>query len=273
MKNLLLPLLLLLSTTTASAQLNPCAGFRTGVFQFPGIEGGVYTVIRTDSTQTERHSRQPGYSVMKIRWNSNCTYTLYDRVEYTPGKAPKPETEILAMHNVIYKFEQPGHYYVHTFVPGYPDTISTAFTKLDLGKKWYNNLFQLPEFAEYKDSKAYGQTLLGDIHSIDYYESTKTPGLYLLTFETSYHGAALNYSTLLDSVSMQLKEGQNIARSNCRYQGKFDEEIIAVYHSRNEKKEARILKAFRCNRASGKIEAVATRDVRYKETHKIRLTL
>lgn len=273
MKSLILPFLLLLNAATASAQLNPCAGFKTGVFQFPGAEGGVYTVIRTDSNQMERNSRQAGYSMMKIHWNSNCSYTLYERVEYVPGKPPKPDTEVPALNNIIYKFEQPGKYSVHTFMNGYPDIISTLFTKLDLSKTWYNNLFQLPEFAEYKGSRAYGQTLLGDIHAIDYYESTKTPGHYLLLFETTYHGADLNYSRLLDSVTIQLTEEQNIAITDCRYKGVFDDEIVAVYRSRNEKKEARILKAFRCKRATGKIEAVPSRDVRYKEADRNRIKL
>jgi hypothetical protein len=58
--------------------------------------------------------------------------------------------------------------------------------------KCYNNIFQLKEFAEYKNSKAYGQTMLGEINSIDYYESNITKNKYLITFETTYQAENLN---------------------------------------------------------------------------------
>jgi hypothetical protein len=271
MKYPALLLALLVSSLLVSGQAMTCADFRTGVFQFPGASGGVYTVIRTDSTQFERASNEAGHSVMKIRWTGDCSYILYDRLEYRRGEVPSSEGAGIELRNVVYKVEQPDKFYVKTFAAGIPDTVETVFTRLDTAKT-YNNLFQRPEFAEYKNSKSYGQTLLGEIHSISYYESNAVPDKYLIVFETTYHGEILNKSRLLDSVVVHLKKGEQIANSNCRFDGKYDDEIVAIYHSTDEEKEAVIVRAFRCNRATRNLEEVEARNVQYKEAdrHRIR---
>jgi hypothetical protein len=270
MKNFILYLIFTFSSVTTFGQVDSCNEFKTGVFQFLGGNGGVYTVIRTDSTQFEQNSKQAQHSKMKIRWDSDCSYTLYDRVEYQWGKQPIKDEEVKEIKNIVYKFEKLNKFYVSTFIPNYSDTIKTVFTKLDT-TKFYNNLFQLKEFAEYKNSKAYGQTLLGEIHSIDYYESNKIPNKYLITFETTYQEEMLNKTRLIDTVVVLLKDGENITNSNCRFNGEFDDEIVAIYNSQNEEKEARIIKAFRCNRNSEKIEEIDIKKVNYKEADRNRI--
>jgi hypothetical protein len=270
MKKIILSILIIFSSLSTSGQVDNCKEFKTGVFQFLGNNGGVYTVIRADSTQFERNSKKASYSKMKIRWDNNCSYTLYDRTEYKRGKQPLKDEEIGEIKNIIYKFEKPNKFYVSTFIKGYKDTINTVFTKLDT-TKCYNNIFQLKEFAEYKNSKAYGQTLLGEIHSIDYYESNKTANKYLITFETTYQGEKLNKTRLIDTLIVKLKKKENITNSNCRFNGEFDDEIVAIYNSKDEEKEARIIKAFRCNLCSEKIEEVDITKVNYKETDRNRI--
>ena len=270
MKKATLHLIIIFSSINVFGQVDNCREFRTGVFQFSADNGGIYTIIRTDSTQFERNSKQAQHSKMKIRWDNGCAYTLYDRVEYKWGKEPTKDEGIVELKNVIYKFEKPNRFYVNTFISGYSDTIKTIFIKLDI-TKCYNNLFQLKEFAEYKNSKAYGQTLLGEIHSIDYYESNKIPNKYMITFETTYQEEVLNKTRLIDTIVVLLKDGENITNSNCRFNGEFDDEIVAIYNSKNEEKEARIIQAFRCNRNLEKIEAVDIKKVNYKEADRNRI--
>jgi hypothetical protein len=257
-------LFVFLSCHLIYGQTDYCKEFKTGVFQFLGYNKGVYTVIRTETDQFERNSKQAWHNKMKIKWQSDCYYVLYDMVEYRWGKQPVKDDEFPEAGNIVYKFEKPNKFYVKTFLPGIPDTVITVFTKLDT-TNYYNNLFQLEAFAEYKNSKAYGQTMLGEIHSIDYYQSTKVPNQYLITFETTYHGEKLNKTRLLDSVVVKIKDDENITNSNCRFNDQFDDEIIAVYRSKDETKEANIIKAFRCNRDSEKIEEVDVKKVKYKE--------
>jgi hypothetical protein len=132
-------------------------------------------------------------------------------------------------------------------------------------------LFRLEAFAEYKNSRSYSQTLLGEIHSIDYYESTRYPDKYLLTFETSYHGETFNKTRLLDTMVFQIEDNEQIANSNCRFKGEFDDEIVAVYVSKDDDKEARIVRAFRCERTSQKIIEIDPANVKYKPSDRMRL--
>ena len=93
--------------------------------------------------------------------------------------------EIAKYFESIKNYNLANKYFVKSYLENYPDTIETVFLKLDTSKI-YNNLFQLKEFEEYKNSPAYGQTMLGEINSIDYYESKKTKNKFLITFETTF---------------------------------------------------------------------------------------
>lgn len=92
MKHLVLLITTLFITNFSYSQTNNCKEFRTGVFQFSGTNGAVYTIIRTDTTQFERNSKRAQHSIMKIKWDSECQYTLYDRTVYKWGKNPKKDT-------------------------------------------------------------------------------------------------------------------------------------------------------------------------------------
>jgi hypothetical protein len=251
------------SATKVIGQKLNCQEIRNGVFQFPGFIKDVYTIIRTDSIQFEKSTKYAKHTYMKIKWLNDCQYTLSERTEYYRGKAPKIDTTNEISYNTVYKFEKPNKYYVKTYYSNYSDTIETIMTKIDT-TKCYNNLFQLNEFAEFKNSKSYGQTMLGEIHSIDYYESNKTANKYLITFETTYEGEKLNKTRLIDTTTVYLTEKQSISNSNCRFNGEFDDEIIAVYLSTDDEKEAKIIKAFRCNRQTERIEPLDIKLVQYK---------
>ncbi len=270
MKTRFLILAILLISSFSFGQTDFCKEFKTGVFQFPGNNGGFYTIIRTDTNQFERNSKQAKYSYTKIKWINDCQYVLFDKSEYYRGKQPKKDTTLKELYNIVYKFEMPDKYFVKTYRPGFQDTMETVFKKLDTSK-CYNNIFQLPAFAEYKNSSSYGQTMLEEIHSINYYENNKTKNKYLLTFETTYQAEKLNWSRLLDSATIYITDGQSITNSNCRFRGVYDDEVLAVYSSKNPDKEATIIKAFRFNRQTGKIEPVDIKLVQYKEIDRQRI--
>lgn len=270
MKTRLLTLVTIFISNFSFGQTDFCKEFKTGVFQFLGYNGGVYTIIRTDTNQFERNSKQAQHSYMKIKWLNNCQYVLFDRTEYKWGKQPEKDTTIKELYNTVYKFEKPDKFFVKTYIANFPDTIETIFKKLDTSK-CYNNIFQLSEFAEFINSKSYGQTLLGEIHSIDYYESNKTKNKYLITFETTYQAEKLNWTRLLDSTIIYITDGQSITNSNCRFKGEYDNEILAVYSSTDQNKEATIIKAFRCNRQTEKIEPIDIKFVQYKEIDRQRI--
>jgi hypothetical protein len=270
MKTRILILISILLSNLSFGQNNFCKEFKTGVFQFPGYNGGVYTIIRSDTNQFERNSKKAKHSYLKIKWLNECEYILSDFTEYNWGEQPKKDTTNITLYNIVYKFEKPDKYYVKTYIPNTTDTLETVFKKLDTSK-CYNNIFQLKEFAEYKNSKAYGQTMLGEINSIDYYESNITKNKYLITFETTYQAENLNWTRLLDSTTIFINDKQNITNSNCRFKGEFDDEIIAVYSSLKQDEEAKIIKAFRCNRQTEKIEIVDIKLVNYKESDRERI--
>lgn len=270
MKTKILILLSILFPNLSFGQNSFCKDFKTGVYQFLGYNGGVYTMIRTDTNQFERNSKQAKHSYLKIEWLNECEYILFDYTEYNWGAQPKKDTTNMILHNIVYKFENPDKYFVKTYIPNTTDTLETIFKKLDTSK-FYNNIFQLKEFSEYKDSKSYGQTMLGEINSIDYYESHKTKNKYLITFETTYQAEKLNWTRLLDSIIIYISDNQNITNSNCRFKGEFDDEIIAVYSSTNLDAEAKIIQAFRCNRQTEKIEIVDIKHVNYKESDRNRI--
>lgn len=267
MKTLIL--LALTITNCAFGQTDYCKDFKTGVYQYLGKNGGVYTIIRTDTNQFERNTKEAKHTYVKIKWLSDCQYVLFDRTVYKWGNAVK-DTTTKELYNTIYKFEQPNKYFVKTYYQGSTDTIQTILKKFDTSQS-YNNLFQLSGFSAYKNSKSFGQQVLGENYSIDYYENTSINNKYLITFETTYQAEQLNWSRLLDSTTIDIAEGQHITNSNCRFKGAFDDEIIAVYTSINKDKEALIIKAFRCNRQTEKIEPVDINLVQFKESDRFRI--
>ena len=76
------------------------------------------------------------------------------------------------------------------------------------------------------------------------------------------------------SVKVQLanvvNKNEKLTNSNCRFNSEFDDEIVAIYSSEDENNEAKIIKAFRCNRNAEKIEEVDIKKVYYKEAERNR---
>jgi hypothetical protein len=259
---------LFLAQSVIAQPLN-CSEFRKGIFQFEGFDGSSYTINRNDSTQTENSSRSAGYSLVDVKWISECTYILSNTRDIRRNKPAVADTATIAT-NQIFRIDNHQKFFVKTWLNTYPDTIITVFYKIDTSL-YYNYLPHLPGFSEYKDSKNYGQTMLGENHSIDYYQSNKDKEKFIIAFETTFEGPKYNKSRLLDSITVRVKAGEAITNSNCRYLDKFDDEICVIYRSTDAAKEAGIQRAFRCNRKTGMIEEIAVGKVKYKEADRLRV--
>ncbi|KOS07934.1 hypothetical protein AM493_19140 [Flavobacterium akiainvivens] len=55
-----------------------CKSVHTGKFQIEALEG-IYIITRTKDTQTEEVTNRGLISQFKIKWQSSCSYILYDR--------------------------------------------------------------------------------------------------------------------------------------------------------------------------------------------------
>jgi hypothetical protein len=272
MKKIFFIVLIIFNFFPTYGQIITCKDFEEGVFQFEGTNGGFYTIIRTHTTQFERNTKMAQHSTMKIKWTYECNYTLYDFTEHKWGQKPTKNADISEIKNVVYKVQEPNKFYVKTYFENFEDTVETIFYKIDT-TKYYNNIFELEKYKEYKNSNSYGQTILGEIYSIDYYQSNLDETKYIITFESTFQLENRNKSTLLDSKIIQVNKDENITNSNCRYHGEYDDEILTVFKSTDNNKEAEIIQAYRFNRESKLIEAVDKTKVKYKVADQTRIKL
>jgi hypothetical protein len=259
-------LLVICSSRITMGQIPSCSELRKGVFQFRGHLGDVYTIVRADSNQSENSKKTEKYTYTKIKWIDNCNYTLSERREYYKGKKLTIDSTKDISYNTVWKFEKPNKYYIKTYYLNQPDTIETIMTKID-SSKFYDNLFQLKAFSEFKKSKSFGRTFIEPNYFISYYESNNISNRYLITFETIYEGEKLNLDMkrLIDTTIVCLAEKQSFILKNCRYKGEYDNEIVAVYLlPTNDEPLANIIKAFRCNRQTEKIEPLDIKFVEYR---------
>jgi hypothetical protein len=247
-------------------QIPSCSELRKGVFQFRGHLGDVYTIVRADSNQSENSKKTEKYTYTKIKWLDNCKYTLSERREYYRGKKLTIDTTKDISYNTVWKLEKPNKYYIKTYYLNQTDTIETIITKID-SSMFYDNIFQLNAFSEFKNSKSRGGTFIEPNYFISYYESNNVRNRYLITFETIYEGEKLNLDMrrLIDTTIVYLTEKQDFLLKNCRYNGEFDDEIVAVYLVPTyDAMQATIVKAFRCNRQTEKIEPLDIRLVEHR---------
>lgn len=166
-------------------------------------------------------------------------------------------------------------YNVITLDNGYWETISstyhdstfvTDFFRIDT-TAMHTDLTELEQFKEYKDGKSAG-TFIGYNHVITCVQHPIDKTKYILAFEEAMPvGGTMKYK-LLDNVFCTLDSNLRITTVNCRYNDNYDKEIVAMYFSNNKKAEALIIKSWRFNKISMKIEQVPIQKVKYRESDK-----
>ena len=119
----------------------------------------------------------------------------------------------------------------------------------------------LNEFEYFKDFKEIGGNIISLPDNDDYCFSTyKKDSLLLVTYEITtkrIEGKAI--FKLLDILEIKgLKSNQNVNHSTCRKDGEYDPEIIVIYEVEEPSVEIckNILKAWKANRKTGRIEAI-----------------
>jgi len=68
--------LILIGLTSCKAQEKDCSKFRTGTFKYTDPELKDWIIIRTDSVQIEENANSGRILKGKIKWHSDCQYTL-----------------------------------------------------------------------------------------------------------------------------------------------------------------------------------------------------
>ncbi|PCH98633.1 MAG: hypothetical protein COB85_01105 [Bacteroidetes bacterium] len=236
-----------------------CNTFKTGIFKL--VDYGVYTIVRSDNKQRENDALTGLISEMDIKWLTDCTYILFNRkVIKGVDKAP-PKMNLDTFYNEI----------IH--IDGNRYTVATTFKKLDFtaeailvkvdSSSLFRDISDLPEFKEFNGTTR-GGTLIDVNYSVAYRQKTEKKNEYLLAFEEVFTIDHRGSFLLLDTTTFQMKAKQYIATSDCRYDGKQDKEIVAIYASNNDNEEAKIIRAWRVNRKTLKIEGVEIGKVKYK---------
>ena len=147
-------------------------------------------------------------------------------------------------------------------VNGYDFKIESTLEKSDTALI-YSDLCDIKMFEEFSGATS-GGTLIGENFCVTYKENLHSKEKYVLGFEETFSINHRGKFKLLDYTFFILLDNENIATTNCKFNDNYDKEIIAIYTSNNDKEQAKIIKAWRLNRQTNKIETVETGKVKYK---------
>jgi hypothetical protein len=242
---------------TVKDSTTSCKNIREGTFKL--VDNSVYTIVRSAKTQMENDARTGKVSIMDIKWLADCSYILFNR-RVVKGTDDMPPGMIDTLYNEIKNINGSSHI-VSSTVKKY-GTFEATLVKVE-DSLLYRDIKDLPAFKEYNGT-TWGGTLIDDNYSVAYRQKTNNKKDFVIAFEETY---SINHSAkfrLLDTVYTKIEDNQSIATKNCRFNDKYDPEIIAIYSSKNDNKESKIIKAWRCNRKTLKMEIVDSKKIKYK---------
>ena len=243
-----------------------CNDIREGIFKTHGLYSSLNTIIRTDEKQVEIKGRSGLVLEYDICWTSDCSFFLSNR-KILRGRDSLLQGEAT---DTIYYEVQFSNGYFHSMASSVNrDTSLRKVTYFNIDtSRVYRDLHELDKLKECTGPTG-GGTFLGYNYAVSYKQSLPDNNDYVIVFLEALSVGRESKFKLLDYVSCTVDEMDEIAISNCRYNGKYDNEIIALYCSDNEKEEAQIIKAWRFNKLSLKIEEVKPEKVQYKEEDKL----
>lgn len=238
-----------------------CKDIREGLFKLESEDGSLHTIVRTKDKQTENVGKTGLVSEFDIKWTSDCSYILYNR-RVIKGKDNMPtDFKIDTLYNEIVEINGDKHKIVSS-IKGYDLKIEAILEKLDTSKL-YRVLSEIENFKDYNGT-SYGGTLISDKLSISYRQNSNDKTDFLIAFEEVLSIDHKSKYKLLDHLFFKIEPNQHLTTSNCRFNDKYDKEIVAIYTSKNDNEEAKIIKAWRFNRQTLKIEVVDISKVKYK---------
>ncbi len=245
-----------------------CLDMRQGLFKMHGLYGSLNTIIRTNQKQTETLGKTGTVFEYDIEWTSDCTYLLCNRKTVKGNDSMMTLKNTDTIYGEIVEVNKYWHKVISSVNNGNNRTEENYFS-VDTTSV-YKDLNDLDEFKNYK-GKSSGGTLVGYNYAITYKQHSTELNNYILAFLEALVVEEKSKFKVLDDVYFTLDTNQKIATSNCRFNDKYDKEIIAIYSSVNPQEEAEIVRAWRFNKLKLKIEEVPVENVRYKEADKKKL--
>ena len=242
-----------------------CDALKEGLFKLESVDGSLHTIIRTKDKQTENVGKTGLVTEFDIKWTSDCTYLLFNP-RIIEGKDDIPDDfKIDTLYNEIIEVSGDRHKVISS-IKGYDQKIEATLVKVDTNLL-YRNLNEIEKFKDYNGS-TWGGTLIGDDYSVVYRQNSKKNTDFLIAFQEVLSINHKSKYKLLDHLTFKINAKQNIATSNCRYNDKYDKEIVAIYTAKTDNEDAKIVKAWRFNRVTLKIEDIQASKVKYKVADK-----
>jgi hypothetical protein len=242
-----------------------CKDIKEGLFRIESVDGSLHTIVRTKDKQRENVGRTGLISEFDLKWTSDCSYILYNR-KVIRGKDNMPsEFKIDTLYNKITEVNGDSHKVISS-IKDYDFKAESVLIKYDT-TKLHRTLSELEKFKNYSRESNSG-TLISDKYSISYTHNINDKTDYLIALQEVLSIGGKSKYKLLDFLFFKLDSKQRLRTTNCRFNEKYDREIVAIYISENDNEEAKIIKAWRFNRESLKIETVDINKVKYKVADK-----
>jgi len=245
-----------------------CKDTQQGIFKFHGLYGSLNTIVRTNEKQTETLGKTGTVFEYDIQWTSDCTYLLFNRNTIKSNDSIPAVMYSDTIYNEVVEANDYWHKVVSS-VNGNDPKIETSYFIIDTTSA-YRDLDELDKFKDYK-GKSSGGTLVGYNYAVTYKQHSTEMSNYIIAFLEALVINKKSKFKVLDDVYFSLDTNQKIVTSNCRFNDKYDKEIIAIYSSTNRDEDALIIKAWRFNKLKLKIEEVPVENVKYKESDKKKL--
>jgi hypothetical protein len=242
-----------------------CKDIKEGLFKIESVDGSLHTILRTKNKQTENVGKTGLVSQFDLKWTSDCSYILSNRKVVKGIDNLHPDFKIDTIYNEIIEVNRNSHRVI-TSLKGSDFSAESVLVKLDT-TKLYRSLNELEEFKNYNGESG-GGTLISDKYSIAYKQNSNDKTDFIIALQEVLSIDGKSKYKLLDYLFFKMESKQRLRTTNCRFNEKYDREIAVIYTSENDNEEAKIIKAWRFNKESLKIETVDVSKVKYKVADK-----
>ena len=242
-----------------------CKYAHEGIFKKHGVYGSLNVITRTKEKQTETYGMSGLVVEYDISWTSDCTFILYNRKIVSGSERVSTISNLDSIYNEITESNSDWNKIAYT-INGWEPKKEENFFAVDTSYK-YRDLNNLDKFKGY-DENSVGGTFIGYNYSVVYKQHSKEKNKYSIAFLEALMFGEKSKFKMIANVECYLNGNQRITITNCRFNDKYDKEIVAVYDSINPDAEATIFKAWRFNKSRLKIEEVDPALVKYKVADK-----
>ena len=258
-------IILLILPGFCTAEKITCNNFREGIYKVHGLYGSLNVIVRTNEKQIETSGKSGIIVEYNIRWTSECTYQLFNRHVISGNEIITTISNKDTLYNEIVELNKDWHKIVFT-LNGWEPKVEENYFNVDTSLA-YKDLNELEKLKEY-NGPTIGATFLSYNYATTYKQYSNVLNKYVIAFLECLMFGEKSKFKIIDTINCTLDTNQKISISNCRYNDKYDNEIIVIYDSANPNEEARIIKSWRFNTVRLKIEEIDINTVKYKEADK-----